>query len=142
MRELEKPTAVTPALLTKHKTSVETSVDTKERLKLIKLSRGCSKKNLERYFQVDASTSSLVYFEKAGDGKAKKTLSLKESRVTIEKQTGHRQEGETPETAWADKSLKFRVRIALKAREFKPVYHYTESFAKAVGIKHVIINLT
>lgn len=80
---------MTSALLTQHKTSNETSVDTKERLKLIKLSRGCSKKNLERFFQVDPSTSSLVYFEKPGDPIAKKTLTLKESRVTIEKKASH-----------------------------------------------------
>lgn len=33
------------------------------------------------------------------------------------------------------------MRIALKAREFKPVYHYTDSFAKAVGIKHLIVSM-
>ena len=38
--------------------------------------------------------------------------------------------------------MKFRVKIAVKAREYKPIYHYTESYSKAVQIKFLITSIT
>ena len=53
---------MTSALLTQYKTVDPEfpGIDLKERLKLIKLSRSCSKKNIERFFSLDAD--SLVYY--------------------------------------------------------------------------------
>lgn len=47
-----------------------------DRLKLQKLSRSCSKKTLERYFQVDSKNEALVYYQKEEDLKPKKVLGL------------------------------------------------------------------
>lgn len=66
LSEIEGPAAVTKQLVAEYRT-VDPDFNVLslgERLKLLKLSRSCSKKTLERYFHIDPKSESLVYYEK------------------------------------------------------------------------------
>ena len=116
-----------------------------DKFKLLKLSRSCSKKTLERYFYIDSEQETLVYYGKEADKKPKKSVSLEKCKVGFERLSQYRNEvnknGDNKVSRWVEEDKEFRLKISVQAREFQPVYHYTESFHQAIGIKVMIDRL-
>ena len=85
--EIELPTALTPALQQEYRTLDPPFPDLSvgDKLKLVKVSRSCSKKQLDRYFHLDPEKENIVYYKNQGDTKPMKSLSLDDCEVTVEK---------------------------------------------------------
>eukprot|EP00347_Sterkiella_histriomuscorum_P017570 403348829 len=107
-----------------------------DKLKLSKLSRSCTKSMLERYFSIDQSSESIVYYTKQGDIKPKKKLSLEQCKITVEsKEENKRDFKENKLTQWVEEDKQFRLEMRFKERNFHPVYYYTTSRHQALVLK-------
>lgn len=117
-------------------------VSLNDRLKLVKLSRSCSKKPLERFFDIDHTKQTMVYYDKQTDKKPKKSMDLKECIIRIESKEAYSklsaEERKSKETQWNEEAPQFRVAIISSKRDNKPVYTYASTKQQAVGIKMLI----
>lgn len=79
-----------------------------QRRKLIKLAQGCSKKYIERYFNIDFATHSMVYYGHQDDQRPKKSVDLKECVIRIESKKDYdrlpAEERKTQESSWKEES--------------------------------------
>ena len=110
-----------------------------DKLKLCKLSRSCTKKPLERFFEIDSKSQSMVYFGKQTDKKPKKSVDLKNCIIRIEAfKDLSPEEVKSKETSWNEKPMPFRLAIVSSQRDNKPVYTYAATRQQAISIKLLI----
>lgn len=115
-----------------------------QRRKLIKLTQGCSKKFIERYFNIDFSTHSMVYYEQQNDQRPKKSVNLKECIIRIESKEVYSrlpaEERKSQESTWKEESQNYRVAIISSSRNNKPVYNYASTREEAFVLTMQISN--
>ena len=91
------------------------SLPLEDRMKLVKFTQSCTKKHIERYYNIDSASQAMVYYGKQTDKKPIKSVDLKECIIKIESKQEYdklsEEERKSKESAWNEATHNYRVAI-------------------------------